>query len=340
MQSHIKIKKTSSLTIIQLDRPKALNALGLTLLTELKSALIDAFADPEVKTIWLESTQEKAFCAGGDVKSLALEVDKVSLPLEKSAVGRKYFALEYAVDLLIEESVKPIVMYSEGITFGGGWGLFAGGNLKLCSANARFCMPENQIGFFPDVGATSFLQHNHWKTGTFLGLSGIPITAVEAMALDYVDDIIERDHATLLQQQLARGIEITELDIQSDNTEIKGIFDLWQEAIALLPDDGALTDWMSIIEQSSFEPFARAKHAWQTASSWSVAFTWNYFRKMRQTARAKALKEETDIGAYFCAHPEFYEGVHAKLIEKTGSPKWLYPHVESVPLNEILKAID
>jgi enoyl-CoA hydratase/carnithine racemase len=340
MTQHIKTTKVGSLFTIQLNRPEALNALGFEMLTELKGTLLDAFADSDSKTIWLESSIKKAFCAGGDVKALAMEIDSVALDIEKSAIGQRYFELEYGIDLLIENSPKPIVAYAQGMTFGGGWGLYAGANLRLCSPKASFCMPENQIGFFPDVGAASFLQKNNWKLGTFVAISGLRLSALDAMALDYVDDIIPEDYAQTLKIQLADGLHISELDIESEPTMLDPIVNDWQDAIASLPETGTLGDWINVVEQNvSFKPFADAKHNWLTASSWSLAFTWEYFRAHRDSNRQHVLENDTRVGARLCSHPEFYEGVHAKLIEKTGTPKWLYSHVESVPIAEINRII-
>jgi enoyl-CoA hydratase/carnithine racemase len=340
MTQQIKTTKVGSLFTIQLNRPSALNALGVDMLNELRVSLLDAFADSDIKTIWLESSFDKAFSAGGDVKALAIELDSVSLEIEKSAIAQKYFELEYGIDLLIENSPKPIVAFAQGIVFGGGWGLYAGANLRLCDASASFCMPENQIGFFPDVGAAEFLQKNNWRQGTFIAVSGIRLTALDAMALDYVDDIVPEDYAEILKIQLADGLHMSELDIESVPTKINPIVNEWQAAIASLPEEGTLGDWINIIEQgASFQPFADASKNWLTASSWSLAFTWEYFRVHRDSNRQRVLESDTRVGARLCSHPEFYEGVHAKLIEKTGTPKWLYSHVESVPVTEINKII-
>jgi len=340
MVQQVKINKVGSLFAIQLDRPAVLNALSFEMLLELKTHLIHAFTDVDVKTIWLESTQQKAFCVGGDVKALALEIDSFALDIEKSTLGLKYFELEYGVDLLIENSPKPIVAFSQGMTFGGGWGLFAGANLRLCDANASFSMPENQIGFFPDVGAAAFLQKNQRKLGAFLGISGIRLSAYDAIALGFVDKIISSNYAQILKSQLSKGLNVSELDIECELENIDGIYAQWQEGIALLPEDSALIDWLSIVERNvNFEPFVKAKKCWLTASPWSIAFTWEYFRMHRDSSRQQVLEKDSQVGAYFCTHPEFYEGVHTKLIHKTGTPKWMYSHVESVPMDAINKAI-
>lgn len=337
MESQITVSKSGCLCTIQMNRPKALNALGEDLLNQLKSALEQAFSDNDIKHIWLESAFEKAFCAGGDVKGLAQAL--MDMPAEqRAAFSYKYFDLEFDLDLMIEQSPKPIVAFSEGITFGGGWGLFAGANLKLASSKASFAMPEVLIGYYPDVGAASFLQADYWKVGTFLGMSSITISAQEAMALSYVDDIITRDYAEVLKQQLSEGIDVTELDIDSATEEVNETHNQWMDAMALLPDDASLSDWISIVENNQDRPFfSKAKKVWDAGSAWSVAFAWHYLKSQRQAKRADTLELDKTVASNLTACPDFVEGIAAKLIDKNRSAEWQYPHVESVPLEAIEK---
>ena len=328
--------KTGALWQIRLDRPQALNALNMDLLKQLKEALETGLADPEVKTIWLDSVSPRAFCAGGDVKALALALNDEGLVVDKRRVAHHYFELEYGIDLLIEHSPKPVVVFAEGITFGGGWGLFAGGNLKLCSESATFAMPEIQIGLYPDVGAAHFLQDADWRLGTFLAISGITLSAPEALALSFVDGLISSDYAQSLKKQLSAGLAPSELDIISADSRIAAIYDNWHSAMQLLPKEGTLTDWLVIVEQNSqFEPFQRAVDSWASASAWSIALTWQHFSRQRGKTRAQVLAQELITGANASAHPEFVLGVQAKLIDKQKRANWTYSQVESVPIAEL-----
>ena len=328
--------KTGALWQIRLDRPKALNALNLDLLKQLDAALAAGFADPEVKTIWLDSQAARAFCAGGDVKALALALIDEPTDDAKRQLATEYFELEYTIDLLIEQSPKPIVVFAEGITFGGGWGLFAGANLKLCSDSATFAMPEIQIGLYPDVGAAHFLQQGDWRLGTFLAISGITLSAAEALALGFVDGLITHDYAQSLQRQLSAGLAPSELDILSVDPRIEPLYQQWHSALQLLPKTGTLSDWLVIAEQNSqLEPFARAIDSWATGSAWSIALTWQHFSRQRGKTRAEVLVQELVTGANACAYPEFVLGVQAKLIDKLPRADWAYDRVESVPIDEL-----
>lgn len=340
--SLIQLERSGAVQIIRLNRPNALNALSLQMLWYLHDALKSAIANSNIKTIWLESAHSKAFCAGGDVKALATELDKLDSDAEKVSVATRYFEVEYSVDLLIEQCKKPIVVFADGLVFGGGWGLFAGAQLKLSTPRSCFAMPENQIGFYPDVGAAEFLQRPGWKQGTFLGLSGMTLSAREAMALDYVDDVIDQDYAEVLKRSLSEGLQVADLDIESADLTVNELAETWREGLALLPDDGVLNDWIGLVKQNAgeFSFFQKAEQMWQSASPWSLAFTWEYFRRMQKSDRETVLQADTRIGGSLCLQPDFYEGVHAKLIDKQREPEWKYPHVESVPLDDIMQIIE
>jgi len=62
-------KENNKVEFIQLNRPKALNALCDALFEELIVALKNADADPEVHAIVLTGS-EKAFAAGADIKEM------------------------------------------------------------------------------------------------------------------------------------------------------------------------------------------------------------------------------------------------------------------------------
>src|SRR3712207_9119616 len=72
--------------LITLNRPKALNALNLSMVREMRRAL-DAWArDPAVTRIVVQGAGEKAFCAGGDIRQLT---DDLNARSEERRVGKE-----------------------------------------------------------------------------------------------------------------------------------------------------------------------------------------------------------------------------------------------------------
>lgn len=54
--------------IVTLNRPKALNALNLSMLRKLYPKLKEWEADDKIKLVMVEGAGDKAFCAGGDIR--------------------------------------------------------------------------------------------------------------------------------------------------------------------------------------------------------------------------------------------------------------------------------
>ncbi|WP_108124515.1 enoyl-CoA hydratase/isomerase family protein [Saccharospirillum mangrovi] len=329
----VQVQRRQALTILRLNRPLALNALNLELIEVLTKALQQAFDDPEVRSIWLESAVEKAFCAGGDVKALVSALAHLNAE-EQRRLGHRYFAAEYRLDAMIEHSPKPIVALGRGLVMGGGWGLFAGANVRLVDASSRFSMPELQIGLFPDVGAGHFLQKHHWRAGTLIGISGIHLTHDDVLALDYAHAQVGAEDVALLQAELASGKLPAELTLSPADARILEHRDAWLSALESLGEP-VLSDWIAQVQASDFEPFKAAAVQWQTASSLSIAHTWHHFKRLREASRLTALQTDLVVASNLCSEPEFTEGVRALLIDKDKQPKWLYPAVENVPFNLI-----
>ena len=86
---------------------------------------------------------------------------------------------------------KPIMVLADGITMGGGLGLAAGAGLVIATEKTRMAMPETQIGFFPDVGASRWL-FDRCPQGypEFLGLTGHEIGGGEGVRIGLATDLI------------------------------------------------------------------------------------------------------------------------------------------------------
>ena len=84
----------------------------------------------------------KHFCAGGDVKSLALAK-------KSGAIKNDFFRNEYRLNYLISQFSKEYLSIWNGVVMGGGVGLSIYGDHRLATDDSKFAMPEAAIGFFP-----------------------------------------------------------------------------------------------------------------------------------------------------------------------------------------------
>jgi len=134
--------------VITLNRPKALNALNLSMVEKLLTQL--RAWETEKCLVIIKGAGGKAFCAGGDVRA----VTEAGLRGEK--YGHEFFRTEYIVNGLIGSYKIPYIALIDGIVMGGGVGLSVHGPYRVATERTLFAMPETQIGLFPDVGGSFF----------------------------------------------------------------------------------------------------------------------------------------------------------------------------------------
>ena len=163
--------------VATLDAPKSLHALTLDMVRLLDGALQRWAFDPSIACVVLQSSTDKAFCAGGDVRSLraAVLAEPQAMP---NAVAQAFFSEEYRLDHRIHTYSKPLLVWGGGIVMGGGLGLMAGASHRVVTETTRIAMPEISIGLFPDVGGSWLLPRMPGRSGLFLGLTGARVTTV------------------------------------------------------------------------------------------------------------------------------------------------------------------
>ena len=107
------------LRIIELNRPKVLNALNLSMIRELTPRLERLEHEPTAQMIMLKGTGGKAFCAGGDIRSL-YEHAKCNI---NRPVTYDFFREEYRLNYLLSQMKKPVIAVVDGVVMGGGVGI-------------------------------------------------------------------------------------------------------------------------------------------------------------------------------------------------------------------------
>lgn len=130
--------------IITINRPEALNALNIDVLTELGQEIARAEKDDGVYVMIITGAG-KAFVAGADIQHMK----------DLSSVEARAFG-EYGSSVFrrIEESEKPVIAAVNGYALGGGCELAMACDIRIAGTKAKFGQPEVGLGITPGFGGT------------------------------------------------------------------------------------------------------------------------------------------------------------------------------------------
>jgi len=178
--------RSQKVGVITLDRPKALNALSVEMVTTIHDQLNIWDQDDALSHVIIKSSAPRAFCAGGDVRYARelLLTDPVN-----GALG--YFKAEYLADVAVAQFSKPIIALCVGIVMGGGAGIAQNCSHIVATDTTRFAMPETAIGLFPDATASLFLGRCPRPIALWLGTTGAIIDGAECMMLGLAHAVVK-----------------------------------------------------------------------------------------------------------------------------------------------------
>lgn len=173
------VQEEGSKRILTLNRPKALNALNLSMIREIYPQFKKWEDGGDVSMIILKGSGEKAFCAGGDVLAVTRSA-KEAASGGTSTIHKDFFREEYRLNHLIGSLSKTFVAFIDGIVMGGGCGLSVNGRFRVGTERTLLAMPETALGLFPDVGGSFFLSRLKDNLGLYLALTGYRLHGADA----------------------------------------------------------------------------------------------------------------------------------------------------------------
>lgn len=141
-----KAERKDGIFFAYVNRPQVRNAMNTQGWRELGQIINFVETDPESKILIITGVGDKAFVSGADISELNVRTGVENL-----------YSLSRGILLSLENCRKPSIAAINGYAFGGGFEIALACDIRVCSENAQFGLPEPGIGVIPGAGGTQRL---------------------------------------------------------------------------------------------------------------------------------------------------------------------------------------
>ncbi len=192
MAQDVTLTRDGAVATITLNRPERRNALSDPLLTALGAVLTELRDDTTVRVVVVTGAPP-AFSAGADagLKSSMSAEERRQVFANRKSQFRRLFE---RVTTLLEGLEQPTIAMVNGHAIGGGWGLALAADFRIASAEARFWIPEVELGVPLGVASTArFVRFVGPARAKEIILECRRYSAAEAHALGLVTQVVPGD---------------------------------------------------------------------------------------------------------------------------------------------------
>ncbi len=330
LAAEVLFEERGCLGIITLNRPKALNSLSTGMCVLMDEALVKWAGDDAIRAVIIQGAGEKAFCAGGDVKTLA-----ENSPADHHK-ATEFFATEYVMNSRIYHFPKPYIALLDGITMGGGVGVSVHGSHRIITERCLFAMPESAIGLIPDVGGSYFMPRLPGNLGMYLGLTGARLKGADILyagiGTSYMtSDRIDAFVASLAEAEIEDATDVDRIiaDFAADPGEAP--LDEFRDLIDAAFDEQSIEDIMDHLDAIDHEWAGKTLSKLKKMSPISMKVIVEQILRGGELEFNDAMKMEYRIVSHIVSYQsDFYEGVRAVLIDRDQNPTWNPATVDEV----------
>ncbi|AOK59002.1 3-hydroxyisobutyryl-CoA hydrolase [Burkholderia ubonensis] len=355
-QPDVRAYVANRIGFLELNRPKALNALSVGMIRTLHAALDTWRDDPEVVAVVVYSPHARAFCAGGDVRFFHDAWQRG----DRDAVDT-FFIDEYSLNHAIFTYPKPYIALMHGVVMGGGMGISQAarhtGGLRVVTDSTKMAMPETRIGLFPDVGMSWFLARTPGAIGRYLAVTGATLDAAGALYAQLAD-VYVLDAAL---PALLDALRHERFDSGAQAVECVAAAAAAHKVVPT-PDTSALADARAGIDRHFAQPdlvatlasldaeqdcaavdgwVEKAAHAMRSQlSPLSMAVSLEVVERARGATMADCLRRDLDLTRSTFARGDVIEGVRALIVDKDQQPAWRFKSIADVDRADVLAMFD
>jgi len=193
---YIQLEPQGEIALLRINRPEALNAMNIDVISELSRTVDIVGGDDSIKVVIITGAGEKSFCAGADI-SYMVNIDPIT--------AEKYASTAQSVLNKIERLEKPVIGAVNGYALGGGCELAMVCDIRIASSNAKLGQPEVTIGIPPGWGGTQRLMRLVGPAkAKELVFTGRMVSAEEAFQLGLVNNVISLTSDDNLPPEVAK----------------------------------------------------------------------------------------------------------------------------------------
>ncbi|XP_076311591.1 3-hydroxyisobutyryl-CoA hydrolase, mitochondrial-like isoform X3 [Tachypleus tridentatus] len=284
--------------IVTLNRPKALNALSMTMIRKILNQMKAWKEDSSVKMIVVKGTGDKIFCAGGDARAVALAAKK------EDPLTEEFFREEYRLNFLI--------------------GFFA-------SVGGSHFLPrlQGKLGRYLALTSCRLTGHDVVKAGVathFVNSDSVCIKTIEEDLLKIESPSLQKVDKLLCETQEQFPMKDWDLSFQLLLRKINTLF-----------DGGSLNAIIENLKRDKSEWANQHLQTLFKMSPTSLKVIFHQLELGKNMSLQECLKMEYRISQRFVKNQDFLEGVRAFLIDKDNKPVWMPPTVEEVS-DSVLKS--
>lgn len=215
------------IVVLQLNRPKQLNAINEVMRDELSHTFAEIGVDTSVNVVVLTGAG-RGFCAGIDVRNFGSPMEASAPAIERMRFQEAMAALPQAIRAL----PQPVVAAVNGPCVGAGLALCLSSDIRICSTGATFGNAAILLGLSGAEMGMSY--HLPRIVGTSVAadwmLTGRTVNAEEADRRGLVSEVVAPERLTERALEIAAsiadlsplGVQLTKRALQT-NTDASGL---------------------------------------------------------------------------------------------------------------------
>ena len=252
----VRLERQGAVAVLVLAHPPV-NALSDAVRTGLAAGLTEALADPTVSAVVIRG-EGRGFSAGADIGEFG-----------RARQGQGQGPGLGDLCLAVENAHKPVIAAIHGMALGGGLELALAAHYRVADAAAVLGLPEVHLGLLPGAGGTQRLPR---LVGAAVGLrmmlTGVPVTAADALTLGLVDRLAGADLtgaalALALEGPPPRPTAVRRRGLQDPRAYLAAVAEARKaQAANRLPAPARIVD---CVEEALLFPFAQGLQAEATA---------------------------------------------------------------------------